>query len=90
MAGTKAGSAKTKAKLLAKDPEHFANIGKNSWKNPDRSHKTGFALLDEQTHKEISANGGKKTKEEYRRKEALDAAIAEIESFGPSEGKSIL
>lgn len=82
MAGTKSGAAKTRAKLLAKDPEHFKNIGKNSWKNPERSHKTGFALLDEKTHKELSAHGGKKTKEEYRQK-ALTDAIAEIESFSP-------
>lgn len=66
MAGTKAGAAKTKAKLLAKNPNHFADIGSMSWDDPDRNRKTGFALLDEQTHKELSAKGGKKTKNEYK------------------------
>ena len=65
MAGTKLGGQKAAAKNLAKDPDFYKNIGGQSWKNPDRSHETGFALLPKEKHLELSKKGGKKTKADY-------------------------
>lgn len=69
MAGNREGARKAREKNLAKDPDFYRNIGGQSWKNPERSHKTGFALLDEEKHLELSQRGGKKTKNEYRKVE---------------------
>lgn len=66
MAGNKEGAAKARAKLLEKDPDFYKKIGSKSWNNPDRSHKTGFALLPKEQHLELSKKGGKKTKEDYK------------------------
>lgn len=65
MAGNKEGAAKARETILKKDPDFYRNIGGQSWKNPERSHKTGFALLDEKEHKALSKKGGQKTKEDY-------------------------
>jgi hypothetical protein len=69
MAGTKEGAQKAREANLAKDPNFYKNIGGQSWKNPDRSRKTGFALLDEKEHKKLSQKGGKVTKEGYKSSE---------------------
>lgn len=65
MAGNKEGAQKAREKNLAKDPDFYKNIGGQSWKNPDRSHETGFALLPKEKHLELSKKGGQKTKEDY-------------------------
>lgn len=65
MAGNKEGARKAREKNLAKDPDFYKNIGGQSWKNPDRSHETGFALLPKEKHLELSKKGGQKTKEDY-------------------------
>lgn len=83
MPGTKAGAAKTRAKLLGKDPDYFKKIGGKSWQNQNRSRKTGFALLDEEKHKELSRKGGQKTKEEYQTTAADDT---ETEGGSPGQG----
>ena len=67
MSGTKEGAAKaaqTSRDLFGED--WFKQIGSMSWKNPKRSHKTGFALLKKEQHLEISKKGGKVTKEDYK------------------------
>jgi hypothetical protein len=67
MAGNK-DSAKKAAETNKRrhGADFFARIGAKSWDNPERSHKTGFALLTEEKHKEVSAKGGSKTKEDYK------------------------
>lgn len=67
MPGTPEGALKAKQTNIAKDPAFYANIGSKSWDNPDRSRKTGFALLDKEQHIEISKKGGQKTKEDYKK-----------------------
>lgn len=66
MAGNREGALKAREKNLAKDPDFYKNIGGQSWKNPDRSHETGFALLPKEKHLELSKKGGQKTKEDYK------------------------
>ena len=74
MAGSKEGAAKARETILKKDPDFYRNIGGKSWKNPERSRKTGFALLDEKEHKELSKKGGKVTKEGYKSSKAKDSS----------------
>jgi general stress protein YciG len=66
MPGTPEGAAKTRQKNLEKDPNFYANIGKKSWNDPQRSRTVGFALLDKEELKEISQKGGSKTKKDYK------------------------
>lgn len=87
MAGNKEGAAKARAKILAKNPNFYKEIGSKSWDNPNRSHETGFAVLaqkDKEKHREISKKGGQKTKEDYRQKET--PATTEAEEVSSSEG----
>lgn len=76
MAGNKEGARKAREKNLAKDPAFYKNIGGQSWKNPDRSHETGFALLPKEEHLELSKKGGLKTKDEYRKVEKTPPATS--------------
>lgn len=46
--------------------DFFKKIGSRSWNDPNRSRKTGFALLPKDKHLEISKKGGQATKEDYR------------------------
>lgn len=67
MAGNKQGAlkgAETNKKKYG--PDFYKNIGSKSWQNPERSRKTGFALMSKEKHLEYSKKGGKKTKEEYK------------------------
>ena len=69
MAGNREGALKardTNRKKYGKD--FYKNIGGKSWKNPDRSHKTGFALNPDLAV-EAGRKGGKKTKSEYHQGE---------------------
>ena len=66
MAGNKEGARKAREKNLAKDPDFYKNIGGQSWKNPDRSRETGFALFPKEKHLELSKKGGQKTKKDYK------------------------
>lgn len=68
MAGTAEGAQKAKQKNLEKDPDFYSNIGKRSWSNPDRSHETGFANVDPELRREYGRKGGKKTKNDYKKK----------------------
>lgn len=74
MAGNKEGAAKARETILKKDPDFYRTIGGKSWKNPDRSRKTGFALLDEKEHKKLSQKGGKVTKEGYHTTQAQSSS----------------
>ena len=74
MGGNKAGAQKARETNLAKDPNFYKNIGKLSWKNKNRSHATGFALLTPEERAEHGRKGGKKTKEEYKTVQQEDAS----------------
>lgn len=66
MAGNKQGALKAAETNKKKyGPDFYAKIGGQSWKNPERSHKTGFALNPELAV-EAGRKGGKKTKDEYK------------------------
>jgi len=80
MAGTKEGARKARDKNLAKDPNFYANIGARSWDDPNRSHKTGFALLSREKVQELGAKGGSKTKKDYKKEEYYTAE--EIRQLG--------
>lgn len=84
MAGTKEGSrkaAKTNKERYGDD--FYSKIGTKSWKNPNRSRKTGFALLSRETVAELGRKGGKKTKDDYRSTKTQ----AETEAIGlPADG----
>lgn len=68
MAGNRQGALKgaqtTKDKHGA---DFFKKIGSRSWDNPERSRKTGFALMEKDKHLEYSKKGGQKTKEDYKK-----------------------
>lgn len=66
MSGNAIGALKARQKNLDADPDFYKKIGALSWKNPERSHETGFALVPEDIRKELGAKGGRKTKKEYR------------------------
>jgi hypothetical protein len=79
MAGTKAGgakAAKTNKALFGDD--WYKQIGKDSWKNPNRSRKTGFAVMSKEKHIEISKKGGQVKKEDYHIKpEKINTGVSE-------------
>lgn len=84
MAGNKSGAAKARATNLAKDPNYYSKIGAQSWKDPQRSRKTGFAL-DPALAQEAGRKGGKKTKSEetsYASPEEILAILAEAKADG--------
>lgn len=82
MAGNKEGARKAALTIKQKHGEDFySKIGGSSWKNPERSHKTGFALLDKEKHLELSKKGGQKTKEDYKEKADPTTQASEV---GPS------
>lgn len=88
MAGTKEGALKAAQTNKNKyGPNFYANIGSKSWDNPDRSHKTGFALNPELAV-EAGRKGGKKTKDEYKTtQEAQEASKSDkLKELSPSEG----
>ena len=68
MAGNREGALKG---ALTNKQKHGADfykrIGSQSWKNPERSRKTGFALVPKEKHLEYSKKGGEKTKEDYKK-----------------------
>jgi hypothetical protein len=89
MAGTKEGARKGALTNKQKyGPDFYKKIGSQSWKNPERSHETGFALRPKEVRVELGRLGGKKTKNEYKPKEVEYltaeeiAAIAEIDQDG--------
>ena len=82
MAGTPEGAAKARATILAKDPDFYQKIGSKSWSDPDRSRETGFAVLDKETHIEISKKGGQKTKKDYKKTHP----VTETNQVSPGEG----
>lgn len=69
MSGNREGALKGALTNKQKHGEDFyKKIGSKSWTNPNRSRKTGFALLPKEKHLEVSKKGGQKTKEEYKTK----------------------
>ncbi len=91
MAGNKEGALKAAETNKKKyGPDFYKNIGSKSWKNPERSRKTGFALNPELA-KEAGRKGGKKTKSEYKKEDqwtTADELKAIIESQGDDTGVS--
>ena len=92
MAGNREGALKardTNRKKYGKD--FYKKIGGKSWKNPERSHKTGFALNPDLAV-EAGRKGGKKTKSEYKTQEeqwtTADELKAIIESQDDDSGIS--
>jgi len=68
MSGTKEGARKGAETIKQKHgADFYKNIGSKSWQNPNRSRKTGFALLPKEKHIEVSKKGGQKTKEDYKK-----------------------
>ena len=69
MAGTKDGSIKSSLTIKQKyGINYYKEIGAKSWFNPERSRKTGFALMTPEQRAELGRKGGKKTKNEYKEK----------------------
>lgn len=87
MAGNKEGAQKARETNKKKyGPDYYSQIASLSWKNPNRSRKTGFALLSREKHVELSKKGGKKTKSDYKKKEETTASTeADKERTGVSE-----
>lgn len=85
MPGTKEGARKAREANLAKDPNFYSNIGKKSWKNPERSRDVGFALLPPEKRSELGRKGGKKTKNEYKKEKTPTITEADQISTGVSE-----
>lgn len=83
MSGTAEGAKKAHETKIKRDPAFYSRIGRLSWKN-SRSHRVGFANLDQKTHREISARGGRKTKDQYK-KEANTITEDNKTSTGVSE-----
>ena len=68
MAGNREGALKARDTNIQKHgPDFYKKIGSESWKNPERSRKTGFAL-DPSLAVEAGRKGGKKTKSDYKTK----------------------
>lgn len=86
MAGTSEGGKKAAAKNKAKDPDFYKKIGSMSWDDPERSREIGFAL-DPEKAREAGRRGGKKTKNEYHKKEEAyitpEELRASVEEAGP-------
>lgn len=90
MAGNKAGAAKAaETNKLRHGPDFYKSIGGQSWKNPERSRKTGFALLKKETHLELSKKGGQKTKEDYKSKDQKTKIdpVTEVNQINTSTGE---
>lgn len=85
MSGNKEGALKARDTNIKKHgPDFYKKIGSESWKNPDRSRKTGFAL-NPSLAKEAGRKGGKKTKSEYKTKEEEWTTPEEIRQLIESE-----
>jgi len=59
MAGTKAGAAKTRETILARDPNHFKKIGR---KGGMARVSKGFAVMPLEKRREAAAKGGAKSR----------------------------
>ena len=68
MAGNREGALKgAETNRQKHGPDFYKKIGSKSWNNPNRSHKTGFALMQKETHLEVSKKGGSRKKEDYKK-----------------------
>ena len=84
MAGNAEGARKAAQTTKERHGQDFhARAGKKSWDNPDRSREVGFALMDTETHKQLSAKGGKHKKNE--KEETSINSEAQEERTGVSE-----
>lgn len=90
MAGTSEGGKKAAAKNKAKDPDFYKKIGSMSWDDPERSRVIGFALNPEKA-RELGRKGGKKTKNEYHKKEEYEdpETISAILKEGAEEDNTL-
>lgn len=88
MAGTKQGAAK--AAQTNKDkygPDFYREIGSQSWKNPERSRTTGFALLPKEQVVELGRKGGQQNKgKTYVKKQKIDSAAVYTKGDGSKVG----
>lgn len=57
--------------------DYYKNIAKKSWKNPNRNRKVGFATMDEEKHKEVSAKGGRNKKDTEEKEVTEDVSVGE-------------
>jgi hypothetical protein len=92
MSGTREGAAKAaKTNKEKYGPEFYKEIGSQSWKNPDRSRETGFALLPKETVVELGRRGGKKNKgKKYAKKVVYltsEEAVEELKKAYPDFNK---
>lgn len=80
MAGNKQGALKAaETNKQRHGADFYKKIGARSWNNPDRSHKTGFALLSKEKHLELSKKGGQVTKEGYKSSEVEERSTGSSE-----------
>lgn len=85
MAGNREGALKARETNKKKyGSDFYKNIGSKSWKNPERSRKTGFALNSELA-KEAGRKGGKKTKSEYKTQEDQWTTAEELKQIIESQ-----
>lgn len=96
MAGNKEGAAKARETIKKKYGENFfKEIGAKGWKNPNRSRKTGFALLPKDVVVELGRKGGQQNKgkkhgkaEEFTTPEEIHALLEEDQtSDGPNSSE---
>lgn len=65
MSGSREGAIKAAQTARERHGKDFhAKAASKSWNNPNRSRKVGFAIMDPDTHKNVSAKGGRSTKDE--------------------------
>jgi general stress protein YciG len=85
MAGNKEGAAKAAKTNKEKYGENFyKEIGRKSWKNPERSHKTGFALLPPEERAEKGRKGGSRTKADYKTAVSDEEKLLYAEEYDPT------
>jgi hypothetical protein len=89
MAGNAAGARKAAQTNKQKyGSDFYAKIGSKSWQDPNRSHETGFALMDPEIRKALGAKGGSKTKDDYKTKAQAEEEIDVPANAGRDSGSS--
>jgi hypothetical protein len=79
VAGTKEGALKGKlTNELKYGKDYYKNIGSKSWKNPNRSRKTGFALIPKEKVVEYAKVGGSRKKSDYHKLVPVGNTFAKV------------